>query len=186
MNIACLGWGSLVWDPRELPLRGAWFQDGPLLPIEFARQSRDGRLTLVLVPRYPTKVRSLWGLLSSESVQEARDALQQREDVPDTNKEAHIKAWSAGDPPPADFPEISMWSEHLALDAVVWTGLPPKVGRREVLPNADEAVEHLRGLAHEQRRNAERYVRMTPIQVDTPYRRRFEKEFGWTASTNTP
>lgn len=44
----------------------------------------------------------------------------------------------------------------------------------------DEAVAYLRQLPHEQRRHAERYIRMTPCQVDTPYRRRFELEFGWT------
>lgn len=46
--IACIGWGSLIWDRRNLDVDGVWRVDGPMLPVEFARQSGDGRVTLVL------------------------------------------------------------------------------------------------------------------------------------------
>ena len=48
MRIAVIGWGSLLWSPRTLPLAGTWSSDGPVLPIEFARISVDGRLTLII------------------------------------------------------------------------------------------------------------------------------------------
>ena len=47
LRIACLGWGSLLWDPRSLPMAGPFRDDGPRLPIEFSRIARDGRATLV-------------------------------------------------------------------------------------------------------------------------------------------
>jgi hypothetical protein len=104
--IACLGWGSLVWDPRELPVQGKWFEDGPLLPIEFARQSEDGRLTLVLVPEYESRVRSLWALFSVGTVAEEQEALRQRESIPEKNKVKHVAAWSAGEQEPPIFPRL--------------------------------------------------------------------------------
>src|SRR5260370_8605222 len=79
LRIVCLGWGSLVWRPRDLPVRGIWFADGPFLPIEFARQSSDGRITLVLMTDIFPFVRSMWTLMSVASVKEARKALGTRE-----------------------------------------------------------------------------------------------------------
>lgn len=46
--IVCLGWGSLIWDQKNLPVKGQWHEDGPSLPVEFVRQSINGRLTLVI------------------------------------------------------------------------------------------------------------------------------------------
>jgi hypothetical protein len=65
VSIICLGWGSLVRDPDDFPIEQtdpverAWLLDGPHLPVEFARYSNGGRMTLVLVPdRRPVPV--LW------------------------------------------------------------------------------------------------------------------------------
>jgi hypothetical protein len=185
MTIACLGWGSLVWDPRDLPVCGKWSEDGPLLPIEFARQSTDDRLTLVLVPNYESRVRSLWTLLSVETVADAREALRRREFVPEKNKDQHIAAWSAGEPAPGPYPEIARWANDLDLDAVIWTALPPKFRNKEILPDIEQAVGHLQQLTNGRRRKAERYIRMAPLQIDTPYRRRFEAEFGWSPEIAT-
>ena len=180
MVIACLGWGSLVWDARELPVQGKWFEDGPLLSVEFARQASDGRLTLVIVPG-STPVRTLWAPFSVGTVAAAREALRKRENVPEKNREKHIKVWSTGDQNDSDPASISAWARGLKIDAVVWTALPPRFsGEEGRVPTPDEAVTYLRQLPHEQRRHAERYIRMAPRQVDTPYRRRFEAEFGWT------
>ncbi len=52
MRCAVLGWGSLVSDPRELQAATDFAPNGPLLPIEFCRISRDGRLTLVVDETY--------------------------------------------------------------------------------------------------------------------------------------
>ena len=50
MKIAILGWGSLLWQPKDLQFDKeiGWSKNGPMLPIEFARISKDGRLTLVI------------------------------------------------------------------------------------------------------------------------------------------
>lgn len=175
MLIACLGWGSLIWEPGALPIHGDWLPDGPWLPIEFGRQSKDQRLTLVIVPEYSASVRSLWTCFSLRDLGQAREALRAREDtVP-----RHISAWQAGATEDAAPPGIEAWARKRSLDAVVWTGLPPRLDGVERLPSADEAVAHLRRLPDEQKRRAENYVRMAPLQIDTPYRRRFESEFGW-------
>src|ERR1043165_4665768 len=83
--IACLGWGSLVWDPRDLPCRGGWQNDGPLLPVEFARASGGAKksdaadkITLVICPDAP-RVRTYWTLLDVADMKTARERLAVRE-----------------------------------------------------------------------------------------------------------
>ncbi len=181
MSIACLGWGSLIWDPRGLPVRSGWFEDGPLLPIEFARESRDKRITLVLTPE-ATPVRSLWAVLSCTDLEAAREALRVREGVSKKEIATDIGWWSSGSYSNGlCVEEVRRWATHLGLEAVVWTALPPGLsGTHGVVPRAKQIVDHLRDLPPEERRRAEEYVRRTPTQVDTEVRRLLEVEFGWT------
>ncbi|MDN3554428.1 hypothetical protein [Halomonas maura] len=178
--IACLGWGSLVWDPRELAIQRKWFEDGPFIHVEFARQSRDGRITLVLTER-ASPVRSLWAVMDSTNLACATSALRKREGIPERNEEQHVGSWSVGQPSPALIPGLAEWASAREMAHVIWTNLPPTFKGEEREPSSDQVIEYLAGLVGAQREVAERYVRFTPRQIDTPYRRRIEATLQWTA-----
>lgn len=178
--IACLGWGSLVWDPRELAIQRQWFDDGPVIHVEFARQSQDGRITLVLA-QTKNPVRSLWAVMDATDLASARIALRKREKILKKNEEKHIGTWSAGQPSPALIPELAEWAVAHGVAHVVWTNLPPKFDGAETTPSAEQVVQYLGGLTGAQREVAERYVRFAPRQIDTVYRRRIETVLQWTA-----
>lgn len=180
MSIACLGWGSLIWKPGILPTVGTWNENGPWLPVEFARQSKKSVISLVLEPG-AQPVQALWALLEVGSLREARDALCQRENATSAKS---IGYWSTADRTEGEVSRlIGSWAVQRNLDGVVWTALPPKWnGQRGVVPTIEQVLEHLRGLPEESKVAAERYVRKAPPQVRTAYRLRIEAELGWTYS----
>ena len=177
-RIACLGWGSLVWDPRELPIRRCWFADGPLGKVELTRKSRDGRITFVLNVD-ASVVRLLWALMDSADLQSARDALQRRE-----NTVAHqIGSWSRGDANPAGIVELARWTESVGIESVIWTALPSRWNDTDgSVPPLGDVVAYLASLTGAARDVAERYIRMAPSQIDTTYRRGIQAALGWTNS----
>ncbi len=175
--IACLGWGSLVWDTRELSIQRCWFEDGPMVQVEFARQSQDGRITLVLEPTAPA-VRSLWAVMDTTDIATAREALRMREGIP--RGSAHrIGDWSVDVAAPQLIVDLPAWAKARGIHGVVWTALPAKFADAERTPTEDEVVRYLGQLTGTKRANAERYVRQAPRQVDTPYRRRIEAVLQW-------
>ncbi len=177
MKIACLGWGSLVWDPRDLPIRKPWFKDGPLLPIEFARHSKGDRITLVLINN-GRPVRSLWTTLSTTKLKIALMELAARERI----NEKYMGYWSQDFSSKHEFVEpIGNWASQKGLEAVVWTALPPKFKNNSgKVPSIDNVITFLRDLPYEKRQYAEEYIRKAPRQIDTYYRKIIEKEFHWT------
>lgn len=182
-RIACLGWGSLVWDPRELPIRREWFSDGPLLPIEFAgKSSNDGRVTLVLIDD-AAEVRSLWALMSSTNLKQAKEALAKRERTWSKSAPAKDIGWwdkeSNTDSGGIGVDSIKFWAESIGLDAMVWTAIKPAFGGRDLSARTTQVIDHLRWLPYTSWLCARDYVRRAPRQIDTEIRREIEKEFGW-------
>ena len=173
-NIACLGWGSLIWDPRDLPIRGPWLDDGPLVRVEFARESNDGRVTLVLDPS-ARPVRSLWTLMDAEDVEAARRHLGRREQIPERRWVDLIGAWPGDNP--ACILGLEEWARARKPDGVVWTALGSNFDE-EGKSLETQVLRHLQSLCGTKRDEAQRYVRRAPRQIDTVVRQRIEAKFG--------
>ena len=149
--------------------------DGPLLRAEFARRSRDGRITLVLHPKAQL-VRSLWVLMTVETPHEAKKELAAREGIKPSNAERLIGHYNRTQNMP-DFPSgtivgLSAWAECRSIDHVVWTALPPNISRSDV-------VKYLSNLTGPKRDIAKEYIQRAPLQIDTVGRREIESLLGW-------
>lgn len=178
-GFACLGWGSLIWEPGDLPTSHEWREDGPSLPLEFARKSLDGRMTLV-VCKQGTVCPTLWNTLSSTSLEEAREALAMREDLPSTRHAAFWSRTGASDHHGAEL--VGAWAKKHGFAGVVWTGLPtksPVTDQNNDHPSIEDVISHLGGLKGHSATRAEEYVRKAPNQIATAYRTRIVEEFGW-------
>ena len=171
--MACLGWGSLIWNPQNLKLQSKWFEDGVLLPIEFTRISSDDRVTLI-IDRKAKEVRTLWALMTCDDLEEAKESLKDREKVSNMEK---IHSISINENTSSDtHRRVQNWMKEKHLDSVIWTGLSY---RDEARPSIEEILIHLKGLSDVKGQKAEEYIRKAPRQIDTEYRRRIEAELGW-------
>jgi hypothetical protein len=185
MNIACLAWGSLVWNPKNLPIQRRWFDDGPFAPVEFTRQSDNGRITLVL-DEQAEPVRLLWARMTLSDVRKAMEALKEREGITAENWEPLIGNWRSGDRAPRNIASLPAWAMAHGVEAAIWTALGPqyKASReaktRKERPTLQWVLQYLEGLTGPLRDVSEQYFRCTPPQIDTEYRRHVEATLGWT------
>jgi len=183
--IACLGWGSLIWDPGTLPRLGPWLWDGPTLPLEFTRESgakkggRGNRITLVITPG-SAPIRSLWIELDTRSLNQAREVLARREGIPTSNHHAigHVDC-TTGERLGEGCDAVAEWARERDLTGVVWTNLSPKFNGEQRTPSVEEVCSFLNQLDANSRQVAEAYVRLAPRQIDTAYRSAMERDLGW-------
>jgi hypothetical protein len=184
MTIACLGWGSLIWNTGALPTAGTWQTDGPSVPVEFARQSDDGRMTLVIVDE-TRSVPVLWSGLASPDIASAKAALAAREGIGAQNIHRSIGFWTPRDRSSGvEVAAIGNWAARRELDGVVWTRLRARFSRSFRTPTIDEVIEYLETLEGDKRQRAETYVRRAPLQIRTAYRVEIERRLGWTPIDN--
>lgn len=175
-RIACLAWGSLVWNPEELSkyLSCGWQPDGPWLPVEFARVSRNGRLTLV-IEEQSAPVQVLWAEMRIRTLAAAVEALRLREGC----AASAVGVYPGSENRPG-YRGIADWAGTMGFDHVIWTALGPKFSGGDSAPaNAHAAVEYLRSLPPHVSRLAEEYVRRAPKQIRTAFREVIERELQW-------
>ena len=175
MKIAILGWGSLIWDQRDLPTLGVWQKGGPVLPIEFSRISSDGRLTLVIDEKNGVPVQTRFAQSGSETLNQAIEDLRKREG---TSKSMIGVVSQTINIPKSGSDTIKDWAVDNKWDGVIWTGLPSNFEDEEDVPfTVENGLVYLSGLVGEEKAEARKYIERAPEEVDTPLRRRIGKNF---------
>ena len=184
---AILAWGSLTWEPKNLEFEKevGWQKDGLILPIEFARISKDGRLTLVITEN-GTKVPVLYTLSNYHNLEEAVLNLAVREGSGrnsigsyDKNKDTFSSKFQFED-------EIKNWIKDTDFDAVIWTNLGEnwniKNEKGDIIRQIEpeRRIEYLKELKGNTSAIAEEYIRRTPIEINTDFRKEIEKKLNWT------
>ena len=145
-----------------------------MLPIEFARESSNGRLTLVIQPG-SRKQRTYWAKSRCEKLCDAIENLRAREGKKTRKEDIHFVN-KDGSGHRGDSKSVSVLRKWLMkmenLDAAIWTGLPGTYDR-------GSAIKYLKSIKNPARlAEARKYVRMAPPQVQTVVRAAMRKA-GW-------
>ena len=184
MRIAVLGWGSLVWDPKQLKVQGDFEPSGPPLSIEFSRISANGRLTLVIDERNGTVCQTSYAVSAAESLDDARENLCVRESMTHANGVGFVNCETgaisarANERHPAAVPVILDWARTHGFDAVIWTALAPNFSaERNAEYTTAAAVAYISDLASDRFALAAEYIRKAPKAVQTPFRTAFSEKW---------
>jgi hypothetical protein len=155
------------------------------LPIEFARISQDGRLTLVIHPSSKDQ-RTYWALSEFTTVDEVRRNLGERENAKVADIHYLVRNGDTSKGISQQIVErLNAWlAANDDIQAVVWTGLcsnwEEKRGRDFTV---DDAVNYLKTLEFSETHEAiiyraREYVRNTPPNIQTKVREKM-RALGW-------
>lgn len=174
MKIAILGWGSLIWDPRDLPRESFWERPGASLPLEFSRVSSDGRLTLVIDRDHGDESETYYAVSPRADLKDAVEDLRIREGTPDKTNIGFVDLkrgrHQGREPKTADV--IRAWAQEQHFEGVVWTDLKPNFSKQTGTSfSVAAAVAYLANLPLTARRRALQYIANAPEEISTPLRR---------------
>lgn len=178
MRIAILVWGSLFWDKRNLETTGEWFFDGPHLPIEFARISSGNRLTLVIKPTFDT-VQTLYAISIFQTLEEARENLRSREGTDNLDNigfvDFTINSQQIRQANAFVVDILRQWNEDKNFDVIIWSDFSPNFyNRLNQQFTETNVISFIANLPDEEKRSAIEYIRNTPAQITTRFRKSIE------------
>jgi hypothetical protein len=181
LRIAVLGWGSLVWERRELNTAAEFTPNGPLLPVEFCRISADGRLTLAIDEDFGDVCTTYSAPSAFADLDAAIENLRKREgtivsEIGFVEPAAGRQSDAAMERHPQVVATIAAWAEASGYDAAIWTALESNFQRRSKggeTFSVTAAIRYLEALEVEDAGKfdrALRYIRNAPPEVETPVR----------------
>ena len=190
MQIAILGWGSLLWEDQTDRARefdehrnDNWCYDGPSLKLEFSRvsSSRNHALTLVLDYRNGEACHVAYTLSKRKCPDDAICDLRCREGT----LLANIGCYFADDSQDPRFNDeealtsIRNWATEKSIDIVVWTDLENNFKKKSKCKKCfsiEAARAHIQALDPKGKAKAAEYVWRAPNFIKTPLRRALQAE----------
>lgn len=175
MKIGIIAWGSLITSKGDLSTKhDNWFSDGPMLPIEFARISKDNRITLVIFPPFEDVV-TYYNISTFNELELAKDNLAKREGT--TLSNIGFINFKTGEIISKKIPielkkTFSIWNFNKDFDALIWTDLDENFKLKMKRPFSLEAsIEHLKSLSPEEFEKAKNYILSSPENTQTRHRK---------------
>jgi hypothetical protein len=182
--IAILGWGSLIWKPKQLPYDGFWRQGGPILPLEFSKVTPTRPLNIVLDPINGVHCQARFAMSLRTTLAEAIADLKQRESCDDEfigyldqeNDRSSLQEY----PQQIDVEdEVRQWCASQGISAAIWTAVPPNFEQCVGVEfSVSAAIEYLKELSQSGLNSALEYIRNTPAEIMTPVRKRVTEIWG--------